>query len=45
MRLDLLPSGWKPWHPVVFGLLAGVGFRLVDPVVDFVMGIVRSVAN
>lgn len=42
VSVSILPSGWKPWHPIVFGLLAGIGFRLVDPVMDFVLGIVRQ---
>lgn len=45
MRLDLLPSGWKLWHPVVFGMLAGIGVKLTDPVVGFIMGLVRNVSN
>jgi hypothetical protein len=36
MKLDLLPSGWKLWHPVVFGLLAALGAKLADPVMSAV---------
>lgn len=45
MKLDLLPSGWKLWHPIVFGLLAMIGARLADPLVAFILGIVRNAAN
>ena len=34
--MDILPTAWKPWHPVVFGFLAGIGWKLVDPVWTFV---------
>lgn len=41
MKIDALPSGWKLWHPIVFGLLAGIGFKLVDPVINAIMGFIR----
>lgn len=40
-RLDILPPTWKPWHPIVFGLLAGLGFKLVDPVWSFLTGLLE----
>lgn len=37
MQIDILPAGWKLWHPVVFGFLAGIGFALSTPVVSFIL--------
>lgn len=40
---NLLPQGWALWHPIVFGLLATIGMRLADPVVNFALGLLRNV--
>jgi hypothetical protein len=45
MKLDLLPSGWKLWHPIVFGLLAMIGAQLADPVVGAIMGMIGKVTS
>lgn len=42
---DLLPTGWKLWHPIVFGILATIGMRLTDPLIAFVLGMVRQASG
>ena len=36
---DLLPPGWKLWHPIVFAILFVVGARIADPLIGFALGI------
>ena len=43
MKIDLLPAGWKLWHPIVFGLLASLGVKLADPAITLVFGALRGV--
>lgn len=42
---DLLPAGWKLWHPIVFAILFVIGARLADPLISFVLSIGRNVAS
>lgn len=44
MKFDLLPAGWKPWHPLVFGILAKIGADLASPLMDFLLEMVRKVS-
>lgn len=39
--IKLLPDGWKLHHALVFGLIATIGARLVDPALTLIGNMVQ----
>lgn len=39
---DLLPNGWKLWHPVVLAVMWTIGTRIADPVITFVLSLASA---
>lgn len=42
---DMLPPGWKLWHPIVFAILFIVGARVADPLINFILSLANRAAG
>ncbi|WP_167755565.1 hypothetical protein [Vitreimonas flagellata] len=45
MSIELLPSAWRWWQPIVFGFLAAAGVALFNTVLPIAVDLVGKIGD